>query len=419
MTGFYKRTLLEIFTDLPVKILTHSELPGVQVNGITSDSREVKPGYIFVAIPGLVTDGHRYIPQALTQGAIAVVGSQLKQDLPVPYIQVADSREALAHLAAAFYGRPAHGLTMIGVTGTDGKTTTSNLIYQILLSARIPAGIVSTVNALIGGESYDTGFHVTTPQATEVQRYLQRMRAAGLTHAVLETTSHGLAQHRVTGCEFDIGVLTNITHEHLNHHGSFEAYRDAKASLFTGLANHPAKTNGVEPLAVLNRDDPAYAYLSDCVSVRKVAYSIREKADIWAEQIHHDADGLHFLARSNQFEIPIHCRIPGLYNVANCLAALAATVLGLGIDPSAAQVGIASLAGIPGRTEQITGSEVHRYGGFCSHAKCPGAGAQIGQGNGAGAGDRCLWIGRTARPRKAAHDGRSVRAAGRLDNLNC
>ena len=137
-------------------------------------------------------------------------------------------------------------MTVIGVTGTDGKTTTSNLIYQILLRAGIPAGIISTVNAMIGNEAYDTGFHVTTPQRTGSPAYLARMLAAGLTHVVLEATSHGLAQHRVTGCEFDIGVLTNITHEHIDNHGSFEAYRDAKASLFTSLASpsRPAKPNG-------------------------------------------------------------------------------------------------------------------------------------------------------------------------------
>jgi UDP-N-acetylmuramoyl-L-alanyl-D-glutamate--2,6-diaminopimelate ligase len=353
LTGFIKHTIQDLFAGLPVEIISHSELPGMQVIGITSDSREVKPGYIFVAIPGMVTDGHRYIPQAVAQGAAAVVGSRLIEDLAIPYVQVVDPRQSFAYLAAAFYERPAHSLAMIGVTGTDGKTTTSNLIYQILLSAGIPTGIISTVNAMIGEEAYDTGFHVTTPQAIEIQRYLQRMKAAGLTHAVIETTSHGLAQHRVTGCEFDIGVLTNITHEHLNDHGSFDVYREAKASLFTGLANHSRKPNGIEPLAVLNQDDPSYEFLTRCVSVRKIGYSMREKADVWAEMIHHEADGLHFTAKSDQFSFPVHCRIPGAFNTSNCLAAISATVIGLNIDPQAAQAGISNLAGVPGRMEQI------------------------------------------------------------------
>ncbi len=315
--------------------------------------REVQQGDIFFAVPGMVTDGHRFIGKAVAQGAVAVVGSQAMVGLPVPYILVADPRQALAYVAAAFFGKPAHSLTMIGVTGTDGKTTTTNLIYHILTSAGVPTGVISTVNALIGQEIYDTGFHVTTPQSIEVQRYLYHMKEVGLTHAVLEATSHGLAQHRVTGCEFDIGVLTNITHEHINDHGSFEAYREAKASLFTGLALRPEKPGGLAPLAVLNRDDTSYPFLDQQVSVRKVTYSIREKADLWAEKIRHEPDGLHFSACGDGFQIPIHCHIPGVFNVSNCLAAIAATVIGLGIDLQAAQSGIANLAGVPGRMEQI------------------------------------------------------------------
>jgi UDP-N-acetylmuramoyl-L-alanyl-D-glutamate--2,6-diaminopimelate ligase len=157
----------------------------------------------------------------------------------------------------------------------------------------------------------------------------------------------------VTGCEFDIGVLTNITHEHLNDHGSFEAYRDAKTSLFTGLADRPLKPNGLEPLAVLNRDDASFDFLNACVPVRKVGYSMREKADVWADSVRHEADGLHFVAHCASVSFPVHCRILGLFNTSNCLAAIAATVVGLGVDPLAAQAGIANLKGVPGRMEQI------------------------------------------------------------------
>jgi UDP-N-acetylmuramoyl-L-alanyl-D-glutamate--2,6-diaminopimelate ligase len=275
------------------------------------------------------------------------------RDLPIPYVQVSDPRLALAHVAAAFWDHPAHSMTMIGVTGTDGKTTTSNMIYQILLSAGLPAGIVSTVNAMIGQEVYDTGFHVTTPQATEVQRYLARMQAAGLSHVVLEATSHGLAQHRVAACEFDIGVVTNITHEHLDYHGSYAAYRDAKASLLTGLGTHAPKENAVEPAAVINRDDQSYSYLHEVVGVRQISYSINGDADVWAEDIVHQADGLHFTAHGHGFAVPIYTSLMGKFNVSNCLAAIGAAVIGLGIAPEAAQHGIANLHGVPGRMEQI------------------------------------------------------------------
>ncbi len=353
MTVRAGKTLAELLVGLPIQISACGELPGVQITGVTLDSRLVKPGYIFVAIEGITTDGHRYIPQAIVQGAAAVVGSRPVEDLPVPYLRVEDTRKALAYIAAAFYGYPAHSLAMIGVTGTDGKTTTSNLVYQILMAAGLRTGIISTVNAMIGQEVYDTGFHVTTPEAPDVQRYLARMKDAGLTHAVIETTSHGLEQHRVTGCEFDIGVLTNITHEHLDAHGTFAAYRDAKASLFTGLALRPPKPHGLEPLAVLNQDDPSYAYLSERVAVRQVAYSIQSKADVWGTAIHHSADGLHFIAHGPGFEVPVVCPIMGVFNVSNCLAAIAATVIGLGVDPQAACLGIQNLPGVPGRMEKI------------------------------------------------------------------
>ena len=354
MTRFAGKPLPELLAGLPIKIMTCKEFfAGVQVSGVTLDSRAVQPGSIFVAIEGITTDGHRYIPQAVAQGAVAVVGSRPIEDLPVPYIQVENSRIALAQIAAAFYGFPAHSLAMIGVTGTDGKTTTANLVYQILMSAGLRTGIVSTVNAMVGGQVIDTGFHVTTPEAPDVQRYLARMRDAGLTHAIIETTSHGLDQHRVTGCEFDIGILTNITHEHLDAHGTFNAYREAKARLFTGLGQRSPKPHGLEPLAVLNRDDQSYAYLRERVTVRQVAYSTQSQADVWGSEVHHAADGLHFIAHGPGFEVPVVCPILGVFNVANCLAAIAATVVGLGVDPQIASLGIQCLPGVPGRMEKI------------------------------------------------------------------
>ncbi|MBI5565296.1 MAG: UDP-N-acetylmuramoyl-L-alanyl-D-glutamate--2,6-diaminopimelate ligase, partial [Chloroflexi bacterium] len=180
---------------------------------VTADSRQVIPGALFVAYPGVSVDGHRFVPQAIERGAVAIVGESDSTEFEIfthhapritPYFKVRDGREAFAWLNAAWYGYPARQLIMIGVTGTDGKTTTTNLIHSILKAAGIKAGMISTVNAVIGDRVVDTGLHTTTPDADAIQRYLREMVDAGMTHCVLEATSHGLAHHRVTGCEFDI-----------------------------------------------------------------------------------------------------------------------------------------------------------------------------------------------------------------------
>ena len=325
----------------------------VTITGISSDSRQVQPGNLFVALTGGMTDGHRYIPAALERGAAAIVGTQALSGLPVPYLRVADSRMALPHLAAAFYGYPARKLTVIGVTGTDGKTTTTNLIYKILQAAGIKAGMISTINAVIGEQVLDTGFHVTTPDAPDVQRYLAQMVEAGLTHTVLEVTSHGLAQYRADACEFDVGVVTNITHEHLDYHGSFEAYRAAKARLFTGLASTLPKVQGNPRTAVLNRDDSSFEYLSKMTTVPSLTYGFHADAEIRPEAVERRPDGLSIITTGRGFRIPVQCKLIGDFNVSNCLAAITATVVALGIRPEAAQAGIAALEGVPGRMESI------------------------------------------------------------------
>jgi UDP-N-acetylmuramoyl-L-alanyl-D-glutamate--2,6-diaminopimelate ligase len=257
-------------------------------------------------------------------------------------------------MAAAFYNWPGRKLSVIGVTGTDGKTTTTNLIYQILLAANIKAGMISTVNAVIGDEVLDTGFHVTTPDAQDVQRYLAKMVGAGLTHVVLETTSHGWAQYRVDACEFDIGVVTNITHEHMDEHGSYENYRAAKARLFESLEKTSEKSHGNPRLGVINRDDlKSFDFLNNFIKVNKLNYGLREGADVRAVDIRYSPSGIHFTAKSRDLEIPVSSKLVGAYNVSNCLAALTATIYGLGIKPEIAAQGIASLEGIPGRMERI------------------------------------------------------------------
>jgi UDP-N-acetylmuramoyl-L-alanyl-D-glutamate--2,6-diaminopimelate ligase len=324
-----------------------------QISLVTADSRQVQPGALFVAMSGGTADGHKYIPDAIAKGAVAVVGERPFERLAVPYIRVENARQSLAYMAASFYDHPARKLTMIGITGTDGKTTTSNLLYQILLAAGFKTGMISTVNAVIGDEVLDTGFHVTTPDAPEVQRYLARMVDAGLTHVVLETTSHGWAQYRVDACEFDIGIVTNITHEHLDYHGSYENYRAAKMRLFASLADTLPKPHGNIYLGVLNRDDRSYPYLADATKVRQVCYGLSSDSDVRAKDISYEPAGIRFMVVGADFSAEVRSSLVGTFNVSNCLAALTAAVVGLGINPQVAAEGIANLPGVPGRMERI------------------------------------------------------------------
>jgi UDP-N-acetylmuramoyl-L-alanyl-D-glutamate--2,6-diaminopimelate ligase len=346
-----QKKLSQFFADFP---FVHSQVVAdPEITGIAIDSRTVEPGNLFVAMRGGTVDGHDFIPKALANGAAAVVGDREIGNLDVPYVRLGNPRQALTWLAAAFYDWPGRNLTVIGVTGTDGKTTTTNLIYKILLAARLKAGMVSTVNAVIGDEVLDTGFHVTTPDAHDVQRYLARMVASGLTHVVLETTSHGWAQYRVDACEFDVGVVTNITHEHMDEHGSYENYRAAKARLFSSLERTVQKPQGNPRLGVINRDDRSFEFLNDFVKVDKVNYGLGTDSDVRAENIEYSPMGIHFIAVSKDFRAATTSKLVGAYNVSNCLAAMTAAIYGLGIDPEIAASGIASLIDIPGRMERI------------------------------------------------------------------
>jgi len=346
------KKLSQLFTDFPFPF--PPQIPDVDISGISIDSRGVKPGYLFVAMQGGSVDGHSYIQKAIDSGASAIVGDRDMSGFSVPYIRLENPRQALTYLSASFYDWPARKLTVIGVTGTDGKTTTTNLIYKILLAANIKAGMISTVNAVIGDEVLDTGFHVTTPDAQDVQRYLAKMVDSGLTHVVLETTSHGWAQYRVDACEFDIGVVTNITHEHMNEHGSYENYRAAKARLFSSLERTSIKPQGNPRLGVINHDDvKSFDFLNDFIKVNKLNYGLGEGADVRASDIEYRPSGIQFTAQRKDYRVAINSKLVGAYNVSNCLAAFCATVYGLGINPEIAAQGIASLEGIPGRMERI------------------------------------------------------------------
>lgn len=341
-----------------------------EITGIVADSRSVQPGSLFVAVAGGSADGHRFISSAVQGGAAAVVGErELPSPLQVPYVRVAAGRTALARLAAAWCGWPARRLRVIGVTGTDGKTTTATMIHAILNAAGEHAGLVSTVAAVIGDRQIDTGLHTTTPDAPAVQAYLAEMVAALCTYAVLETTSHGLHQKRVDACDFDVAVVTNITHEHLDYHGSFENYRESKATLFRMLQTAARKPD-MPKISVLNADDPSYSYLRPIPCDRHISYGLDSPADVGADDLKVSASGTTFTAVTPAGTFPVEVALPGRYNVANALAAISVAV-GLGVPVEAMQRGLAGVTHVLGRTDRI--DEGQRFTAIVDFAHTPNA----------------------------------------------
>jgi UDP-N-acetylmuramoyl-L-alanyl-D-glutamate--2,6-diaminopimelate ligase len=327
------------------------------VDGIAADSRQVEPGDLFVAIPGVNVDGHQFIAQAVDEGAVAIVGEHAPQDLPgVPwgsfaYVRVPDARAAWGWLCAAWHGFPSRQLVLIGVTGTDGKTTTAKLAHSVLSAAGIEAGMINTVAARIGDSEIDTGLHTTTPDPPQVQALLAQMVEAGARHAVLEVTSHGLAQQRVAGCDFDIAVVTNVTQEHLDFHGTLEAYQQAKAQLFKGLASSFRKPH-VPKVAILNKEDDSYRYLSPLPADRQITYSLQGDANVAARDVVAGVQSSRFALHLPQDRVDVQIHLPGAYNVRNALAA-ASVGVALGIGPAAIGRGLSAVKGVPGRMERI------------------------------------------------------------------
>ncbi len=324
------------------------------VTHITADSRNIEPNGCFVAIRGLRIDAHTFIPFALKRGAALIIG-----ELPphpqwydkAAYIQVPNSRAALAHLAAAFYGYPSRHLLTVGVTGTDGKTTTSTLIAAILRAAGYATGLIATTGALIGDRTVDTGFHVTTPDAPALQQYLHDMVRHGLQAVVLESTSHGLHQRRVDAVDFDVAVVTNITHEHLDYHGTWENYLAAKKRLFTLLTQSVTKP-GTPKVAVLNRDDRSYPHLRDVRADRVLTYGRNNRADVHPLDVIQSPQHTFLRVHTHGRVFPVESDLIGEFNVYNLLAAITVGI-GLDLPVEAIQRGIASVRGIVGRLERI------------------------------------------------------------------
>ncbi len=313
----------------------HRKAPPLPVEGVTHDSRKVEPGFVYVALKGQRHDGHTFIGEALRKGAVAVVG-EADLDLPVPYARVENARRALSRLAATFFDHPSRKLTVIGVTGTDGKTTTSHLIHHLLGALGKPAGLLSSVGYAFENEWRFPEGHFTTPEAPELQAVLAEMVARGLSHAVLETSSHALAQQRVADVAYDLAVWTHLSPEHLDFHGDMEGYFAAKASLVR-----------CAPFAVLNAECPYARRLFD-----RPHLSYGRGGTIQARNVEEGAKGIRFLLTAEGKEIPVSLPMIGAYNLENALAALAA-VQALGLDLRAAARAMEHFPGVPGRMQVL------------------------------------------------------------------
>ena len=333
--------------------------PGeVAVSAICSDSRQVTPGSLFVAVPGFKADGHDYLPDAVARGAVALAVQANRQEKWAPIIGQAslpalvlpDTRRGLAGLAAAFYGHPGRRLRVVGVTGTDGKTSVVHLLAHVLEAAGQRTGLISTVECQIGGQPLAQQFRHTTPEAPSLQATLAQMVEGGCRYAVIEATSHGLALHRLDGCHFDVAVLTNLGFDHLDFHGTKEGYLAAKARLFTMLDE--AATKGVKKTAVLNVDDPSWQRVGSHCKARLFTYGIRGRADVQAGRIEGDGWGSRFRLVAGKANLPLRLGMPGVFNVYNALAATA-VALSQGLPLEEIAQALASWPGTSGRMELI------------------------------------------------------------------
>ena len=313
------------------------------VAGVTYDSRQVKPGTVFVALRGVNADGARFAPQAIANGAIAVVAeTAAPAGVTVPWIQVANARAALAKLSAAFYGNPSEDLVLVGITGTNGKTTTSYVLASIFEAAGIKCGRIGTIGYRIGAREMDAPR--TTPEAPELQQMLRGMVAEGCGACVMEVSSHALALRRADSLRFAAGVFTNLTRDHLDFHGDMEAYFGAKRRLFEILPDGA--------VGIINVDDRRGADLV-AAARRPVTYAIDAAADVRPGPLTFTLDGLEFEIRTPRGTLHVRSPLVGRPNAYNILAA-AATAMALDLPFSAIEAGIARLENVPGRFQVVS-----------------------------------------------------------------
>ena len=320
-------------------------LPGIDIRGVAYDSRQVKPGDVFVALTGLKAAGADFAADAIRRGAVAVVADRAAETaVSVPWVIVPDARAAMAAIAAEVYQHPSRSMQVVGVTGTNGKTTTAYLLRAVFESAGKKCGLIGTVSYSVGDEELPA--LRTTPEAPDVQRMFRQMIDAGCRACVMEVSSHALALRRVDQTAFAAGVFTNLTRDHLDYHGDMESYFAAKRRLFEMLpAGAPA---------IINLDDPRGEPLRKAVS-SPVTYAINKAADVTPGPLTLTFKGLEFDARTPKGEIHVRSRLVGRPNVSNILATIAAATA-LDLPVSAIERGLANLTGVPGRFEVVSGS---------------------------------------------------------------
>ena len=328
-------------------------VPGVEIGApatadiksLAYDSRRVEPGTLFFAVRGEKADGHDFIPQALERGAAAVVSERpAPADLAAKWVRVPRIRRALAEASRTFYGRPDLKLQLIGITGTNGKTTTAYLLESIFRAAGIPTGLFGTIEYRFGGRTLAA--LNTTPESLDLLVCFAELVGTGGKAAVMEVSSHALAQERVWGLHFAVGVFTNLTQDHLDYHKDFEHYFAAKQRLFEGLGGGPPD------LAVINVDDEWGRRLLDLPFARRMTYGMNSGADVRPKEFHQNHAGLRAIVQTPVGALEIESRLVGRANLANLLAATA-TAVGMGMEAAKVREGIAALAVVPGRFERV------------------------------------------------------------------
>lgn len=337
-------------SQIPWGIMLHRLLPmasfvgcaDIRVQQVTDSSRDCGPGVLFAALRGLQHDGHHFIQDAVRGGAAAVLVEYPQSDISVPQCVVRDSRGAFARICSALKGDPSHELSMVGVTGTNGKTTTTWLARSIFKAAGIQSGVLGTIEYSDGVKSQRSS--LTTPDSQALAEWLAAMVACRTTHAAIELSSHALDQSRATGTMLDAAVVTNITHDHLDYHCNPDAYRNSKWKILRHL-----KSDGI---AVLNADDLECISSIPDTSARVVTFGIRQPADVTATILEQSVEGTVFVLSAGGDRIEVRTPLPGEHNVANCLAAAAAAIHA-GVSLEKIAEGVEALNAVPGRLEPI------------------------------------------------------------------